>query len=60
MAVTISHEEPAGSSDTYQPTTVEQKWQARWQERGTNATDLNRDDYRRGEDSVCGASPSPA
>jgi leucyl-tRNA synthetase len=41
MAVTISHEEPAGSSDTYQPTAVELKWQARWQERGTNETDLN-------------------
>jgi leucyl-tRNA synthetase len=41
MAVTMSHEEPAGSSDTYQPTAVELKWQARWQERGTNETDLN-------------------
>jgi leucyl-tRNA synthetase len=41
MAVTISHEEPAGPSDTYQPTAVELKWQARWQERGTNETDLN-------------------
>jgi leucyl-tRNA synthetase len=41
MAVTISHEEPAGSSSPYEPTTVELKWQARWQERGTNATDLN-------------------
>jgi leucyl-tRNA synthetase len=41
MAVTISHEEPAGSSETYQPTTVEQKWQDRWRERGTNETDLD-------------------
>jgi leucyl-tRNA synthetase len=26
--------------DLYDPAAVEQKWQARWQERGTNATDL--------------------
>jgi leucyl-tRNA synthetase len=41
MAVTISHDEPAGPSHQYQPTTVELKWQARWQQRGTNETDLN-------------------
>jgi leucyl-tRNA synthetase len=41
MAVTISHEEPAGSSNPYQPAALELKWQARWQERGTNETDLS-------------------
>src|SRR6202167_5042906 len=41
MAVTMSQQEPAGSSDAYQPTAVEQKWQERWRERGTNETDLD-------------------
>jgi leucyl-tRNA synthetase len=41
MAVSISQDESPGSSDTYQPTTIEQKWQERWRERGTNETDLN-------------------
>jgi len=29
-----------GGSDGYQPTAIERKWQTRWQERGTNNTDL--------------------
>src|SRR3984957_6909228 len=41
MAVTMSQQEPAGSSDAYQPTAVELKWQERWRERGTNETDLD-------------------
>jgi leucyl-tRNA synthetase len=39
MAV-ISQAEPLGAPDAYQPTAVEQKWQERWRERGTNETDL--------------------
>ena len=33
---------PAPAHDIYDPITIEAKWQARWRERGTNETDLNR------------------
>jgi len=33
-------QQPEGASAAYEPAAVEQKWQARWRERGTNHTDL--------------------
>jgi leucyl-tRNA synthetase len=39
MAAIIPRE-PAGSSETYDPSAVESTWRARWAERGTNAVDL--------------------
>jgi leucyl-tRNA synthetase len=32
---------PAPAHDSYDPTAIETKWQARWRERGTNHTDLS-------------------
>jgi leucyl-tRNA synthetase len=39
-ATTTPQQQPAGEGVPYEPTAVEQKWQARWRERGTNRTDL--------------------
>jgi leucyl-tRNA synthetase len=36
------HETAAGEAGGYDPAAIEQKWQARWKARGTNATDLER------------------
>ena len=35
-----THQTTAGEAGEYDPAAVELKWQARWRERGTNATDL--------------------
>ena len=36
----LNHEIAADASDAYDPSAIERKWQARWDERGTNHTDL--------------------
>jgi leucyl-tRNA synthetase len=36
----LNHQIAAEGSDAYDPSAVERKWQARWEERGTNHTDL--------------------
>jgi leucyl-tRNA synthetase len=40
MTATTPQQQPEGANAAYEPAAVEQKWQARWRERGTNHTDL--------------------
>ncbi len=43
--VTMTATAPVPSSDTYQPSAVERKWQDRWRERGTNDTAISSGDH---------------